>query len=98
MRPEVAALQSAIVLGRRESVPDSLVTQLQRSGTAHLLAISGQHLALVTLTFWLILTLVGMRGGARSASLLIIIALFVVLTGMRVSVVRGSKVGAGCRR
>ncbi len=88
LRPEVGAFLGAIILGRREAVPDSLITSLQRSGTAHLLAISGQHLAIVMLTFWVLLTLLGVRGRAQTATLLAIMGAYTLLTAMPVSVVR----------
>ncbi len=87
-RPEVGALLGAIVLGRREGVPDDLVTGLQRSGTAHLLAISGQHLAIVLLSLWCVLTLLGVHGRAQSVTLLVLLGLYTLLTGRQVSVVR----------
>jgi len=88
MRPEVGAFLSAIVLGRREAVPDDLVTNLQRSGTAHLLAISGQNLVIVLTSVWAILTLLGVCGRPQSFLLLGILGLYVLLTGLQVSVVR----------
>jgi competence protein ComEC len=87
-RPEVGALLSALVLGRRESVPEDLVKNLQRSGTAHLLAISGQNLVLVLVSFWAILVLLGIHGRILSLLLLVILGLYTLLTGLQVSVVR----------
>lgn len=88
VRPEVGALLGALVLGRRESMPDDLVKNLQRSGTAHLLAISGQNLVLVLVSFWAILVLVGIHGRAQSLLLLVILGLYTLLTGLQVSVLR----------
>ncbi len=88
MRPEVGGLLGAIVLGRRESAPDGLVLLLQRSGTAHLLAISGQHLVIVTMTFWTLLVLAGARGRGLSLALLVLTGTYALLTGPPVSVTR----------
>ncbi len=88
MRPEVGAFLSAIVLGRREAVPDELVTRLQRSGTAHLLAISGQNLVIVMLSLFVVLTLAGLQGRPLTVALLILLGLYTLLTGLQVSVVR----------
>jgi competence protein ComEC len=88
LRPEVGAFLSAIVLGRREAVPEDLVTNLQRSGTAHLLAVSGQNLVIVLTSVWAILVLLGVRGRLQTFLLLGILGLYVLLTGLQVSVVR----------
>jgi len=87
-RPEVGAFLSAIVLGRREAVPDDLVTSLQRSGTAHLLAISGQNLVIVMFSLWVLLTLAGIHGRPQTLALLVFLGLYTLLTGLQVSVVR----------
>jgi competence protein ComEC len=88
IRPEVGAFQSAIVLGRREAVPDDLVRNLQRSGTAHLLAISGQNLIIVMASLFAVLTILGVRRRALSLTLLAGLALYTLLTGLQISVVR----------
>jgi competence protein ComEC len=88
MRPEVGRFGSAIVLGRREAVDDALVRQLQRSGTAHLLAISGQNLVIVAMSLWALLVLLGVHGRAQTLVLLALLGLYALLTGLQVSVVR----------
>ncbi len=87
-RPEVGAFLSAIVLGRREPIDDGLLLRFQRSGTAHLLAISGQNLLIVLIGLWFILTLAGAHGRLQTGLLLVLLALYVPLTGFQVSVVR----------
>ncbi len=87
-RPEVAAFLSAILLGRREPIEDGLLQSFQRSGTAHLLAISGQNLIIVLAGLWILLLLLGVRGRAQTLTLLALLALYVPLTGFQVSVVR----------
>jgi competence protein ComEC len=84
----VGAFLSAIVLGRREAVADDLVTSLQRSGTAHLLAISGQNLVIVMFSLWFLLTLLGVHGRAQTLTLMVLLGLYTLLTGIQVSVVR----------
>jgi competence protein ComEC len=87
-RPETGAFLSSIVLGRREPIDDALLRQFQRSGTAHLLAISGQNLLIVLAGLWILLRLAGVRGRAQTLVLLAALALYVPLTGFQVSVVR----------
>ena len=62
--PSVAPLASALVLGRREAVDPSLNDAFARTGTTHLLAISGLHLQALAALVWLIAR-VGGPGIAR---------------------------------
>ena len=86
--PEVAALQAALLLGCREELPPDLTTALQRTGTAHFLAVSGFNLVIVLVIFWFLLLACGVRGPAMPAALLAILLVYTALTGWQVSVVR----------
>jgi competence protein ComEC len=88
MRPEVGAFLAGITIGGREPIPDDLRTNLQQSGTAHLIAISGQNLVIVMMTLWVLLTLLGLRGRPLSILLTVLLGLYTLLTGLEVSVVR----------
>ena len=86
--PEVAALQAALLLGSREDLSPDLTTALQRTGTAHFLAVSGFNLVLVLVIFWFLLLACGVRGRSMPAALLAILLVYTALTGWQVSVVR----------
>lgn len=88
MRPEVGAFMASITMGGREPIPDDLKTSLQQSGTAHLIAISGQNLVIVMMSFWVLLTLAGLRGRFLTLLLIVLLGLYTLLTGLEVSVVR----------
>jgi len=88
MRPEVAAFMASITIGGREPIPDDLRQSLQQSGTAHLIAISGQNLVIVMMSLWVLLTLLGLRGRLLTLFLLVGLGLYTLLTGLEVSVVR----------
>lgn len=49
---ETGALLWALVSGERDAVPEQTVALLRRTGTAHLLAISGMHIGLVSGAAW----------------------------------------------
>lgn len=85
---EVAALQSALLLGSREELPDDFTRALQRTGTAHFLAISGLNLVLVLTVFWVGLVLLGLRADRMNAVLILLLLGYTAMTGWQVSVVR----------
>ncbi len=86
-----ASLAQGMVLGKRGTIPSSLEDDMTRSGTAHLLAISGLHLGilagmLLSLGIWLF----GRRHGTYIWLTLGVIWLYVLITGMHPPVIRGA--------
>jgi len=89
------SLAQGILLGIRGDIPDSLYKAFSRTGTAHLLAISGLHLAIVigmVLSFGILAF--GRQRGIYIWLALIAIWLYALLTGMRPPVVRGAIMGS----
>jgi len=87
-RPDAAAMMSALVIGTRENLPEPLVASLQRSGTAHFLAISGQNMALVLGIVMSCLAVAGLRGPKQQIVTLALLLAYTALSGWQVSVVR----------
>ncbi len=87
-RRDAAAFLSALVLGYREDMPEALVSNLQRSGTAHFLAISGQNLVILVGVLYAILYFAGLRGARLNLVLIVLLTIYAALTGWPVSVVR----------
>jgi len=86
-----ASLAQAILLGIRGNIPPELKADFVRSGTAHLLAISGLHLSIIvgillSAGIWLF----GRRYYLYVWLALVVIWLYVLLTGMHPPVVRGA--------
>jgi competence protein ComEC len=86
-----ASLAQGIILGIRGNIPSSVKTDFSRTGTAHILAISGLHLSIVagillSLGIWLF----GRRRYFYIWLALGIIWLYALLTGMHPPVVRGA--------
>ncbi|HWE34959.1 MAG TPA: ComEC/Rec2 family competence protein [Isosphaeraceae bacterium] len=88
--PEIAPLAAALLLGRREGVDPDVNDAFARTGTTHLLAISGLHLqALAALILFACLAL----GSGRKSALLAVIAAtaaYAILVGLMPSVVRAA--------
>jgi competence protein ComEC len=86
-----ASLAQGIVLGIRGNIPSSVKTDFTRTGTAHLLAISGLHLSilagiLISAGIWLL----GRRHYLYIWLALGTIWLYAIITGMHPPVVRGA--------
>ena len=89
-----ASLAAGMLLGRQRTMPAALEESLRRTGTTHLLVVSGQNIAL------LLGTAVGLLGAlvARRQAALIALALlpgYVVLTGAEPPVVRAAIMAVG---
>ena len=86
-----ASLAQGIILGIRGNIPSSLQTAFSHTGTAHLLAISGLHLAIVAGMILSIGTwLFGRRHYTYIWLAVGIIWLYALLTGLHPPVVRGA--------
>ena len=89
------SLAQAILLGFRSNVPDSVNQAFSRTGTAHLLAISGLHISIIIgilLSFGILVF-----GRQRSIYIwlaLLVIWLYVMLTGMHTPVIRAAIMGS----
>jgi competence protein ComEC len=86
-----ASLAQGIVLGKRGNIPPSLKSDFSRTGTAHLLAISGLHLSIVAG----ILLSIGIWLFGRKRSIYIWLALtavwlYALLTGMHPPIIRAA--------
>ncbi len=55
LRPREAAVVRGMVLGDRSRIPEELETAFRRSGITHILAISGQHVAVLTAILYFLL-------------------------------------------
>ncbi len=85
------SLAQGILLGLRHNIPSSLYEDFQRSGTAHLLAISGLNMAIVgsillSVSVWLF----GRRRPTYFVVTLSVLWLYALLAGMSPSVIRAA--------
>lgn len=55
MSPKEAALATALLTGDRSGLPSNVVDEMRDAGLAHLLAISGLHMGLVTATIFFVI-------------------------------------------
>jgi len=86
-----ASLAQAILLGIRSNIPSSLYQDFQRSGTAHLLAISGLHMAIVSgILLSISVSLFGRRRPTYFLATLSALWVYALLAGMAPSVMRAA--------
>lgn len=82
------AILSALLLGERDYLPDQLRLDFKRIGISHILALSGMHLAILSLGIGKALTFLKIKKKTRVAVTIIFVLLYMALTGFSVSVVR----------
>ena len=94
LSPSQASLAQALLLGTRGQLPERVKDNFRRTGTAHLLAISGLHLGiLLLLTVGSLHWLMGRHTPAPLALALVAMWLYVGLSGAPASVVRAAIMG-----
>lgn len=90
-----ASLAQAILLGTRSAIPDPVTQTFSRTGTAHLLAISGLHIGMViAAVLAAAVALLGRQRGTYAWLALCAIWVYALLTGMRPPVARGAIMGS----
>lgn len=94
MPPREAELARGFVLGEDDRIDAVTVEDFRRAGLSHLLAVSGQNVALLGLLVMPLLALLGMPLRTRLVWVLAAIALYVPLAGGGPSLVRAGVMGA----
>jgi len=92
-----AAVVEGVVLGDDGGLPDDLRVRFRAAGLYHLLAVSGQNVALVAATVLVVAWLLGVARFIAQIGALAAIACYVLAVGAQPSVVRAGIAGAlGC--
>lgn len=89
-----SALLRGFVLGEDDRIDPATVSDFQRSGLAHLLAVSGQNVLLLALLAGPVLALLGVPVRARLGCILVLIGLYVPMAGAGPSIQRAGVMGA----
>jgi competence protein ComEC len=85
---DVAGFVTAILLGPRDGVSDELSDEMRLTGTTHIMAISGQHVALLLPVVWGALHVAGAHYRCRAVLAVLFVAFYALLTGFQAPVVR----------
>ncbi|MGH3148045.1 MAG: ComEC/Rec2 family competence protein [Rubrobacter sp.] len=92
LRPQEAAVVRGMVLGDRSLIPEDLDEAFQRSGITHVLAISGQHVAILAAVIYFALRALALPVRIRVASTLGLIWLYIMIAGAPPSAIRAGVV------
>jgi competence protein ComEC len=89
-----ASLARGFVLGEDDRIDRATRDDFQRSGLTHLLAVSGENVVLLCVLSWPLLALLGLTLRARLIGALILVAIYVPVTGAGPSIQRAGVMGA----
>ena len=92
LRPTEAAVVRGMVLGDRSLIPEELDGAFQRSGVTHVLAISGQHVAILAAVVFFGLRLAAVPPNARAGVTILLSWLYIVVAGAPPSAIRAGVV------
>ena len=85
---DTGAILSALLLGERDYLPDQLRLDFKRIGISHILALSGMHLAIISIGLEKFLSFIRIKKKLRVGITAGFVVLYMALTGFSVSVVR----------
>lgn len=88
----LASFAAGLILGSKRNIPDSLLTDFNRTGTTHIIAVSGYNVTIIIVYLGLILGLFSRR--LKFWGSLVAIVLFVLMTGAPASVIRAGILAA----
>ena len=94
LAPPEAALLAGMVLGQDERLSEAVRDDFERSGLAHLLAVSGQNVVLLAMLVLGAGMALGLPLRARLGAALVLVALYVPLAGGGPSIQRAGVMGA----
>jgi competence protein ComEC len=92
LRPEEAAVVRGMVLGDRSLIPEELDDAFGRSGITHVLAISGQHVAILAAGIFFVLRFLAVPLMIRNPATLGLVWLYIVIAGAPPSAIRAGVV------
>ena len=85
-----ARILKAIILGERQDIPKNLNNIFIQTGTAHILAISGLHIGIIAFIILVLLKVFRIPRKPRYIIAILILGVYVFITGARVSVIRSA--------
>lgn len=94
MRSEEASMVRGILIGDRSRIPDEMQDAFRRSGIAHILAISGMHVAVLATASYFALRALALPLATRNAATLALVWVYVVVAGAPPSAIRAGVIAS----
>lgn len=88
LTPNEAGIMQAVLLGDRSQVPKPVRELFVRTGTAHILAISGLHVGIAAGLFWMVIRLLPLPRRVHIGLTVVCLIFYALLTGLRPSILR----------
>lgn len=85
-----SGLAMAMLLGQKDGLPDDEMASFRRSGVAHIVAVSGLHVGILSSALLWLLEKLRLRRGWREAVVLLFLGCYCVLTGFSPSTMRAA--------
>lgn len=95
-RSEIVAILQALVLGRQHELPAALREAFVATGTYHIFAISGQHVAIIAIFIVVVLQAYGIGRLNWFFYLAPVLIIFTIMAGMSASALRGCIMALMC--
>jgi len=92
LRPREAAVVRGMVLGDRSLIPEELEKSFQRSGVTHVLAISGQHVVILSAVIYFALRVFTIPIVVRAGVTMGLVWLYILIAGAPPSAIRAGVV------
>ena len=92
LRPQEAGVVRGMVLGDRSLIPEGLELAFQRSGVTHVLAISGQHVAILAAVIYFALRTIAIGPTYRIPLTLVLLWVYILIAGAPPSAIRAGVV------
>lgn len=93
-RPTERTIILAMALGTMDAGAKELAKPFRESGTLHIFAVSGLHVAIVAAIFWALLRPFGLRRGLLVGVLITALFAYAFITGLRPSAIRAALMSA----
>ncbi|MFA5410876.1 MAG: ComEC/Rec2 family competence protein [Candidatus Omnitrophota bacterium] len=90
LSPFSAGILNAVILGERQGLPIYIRDSLMKSGTVHIIAISGLHLGIASFIILLILKIIKVPRKPRYILTILLLIFYCIITGAKLPVVRAT--------
>lgn len=90
LKPPHDSILIAILLGKRRGIPREITDLFAKTGTLHILAISGLHVGIIYFALKIILKILRVKKSLSVILIVLFLACFAVMTGARASILRAA--------